>query len=118
MILTETKEVIHKSYDVVPIKGVCDICGKDILPVSESDSRFPPAYKGGPDVFYDYYRITTHHHDWGNDSIESYEDTDACCLECALKIIKEYWEKATKRKLWPTNELEMEHKYRLEKHDH
>ena len=58
----------------------CDACGKNIPPISKS---FPREHTP-------YYEIKTHHNDWGNDSIESYEYKDACSLECALKICQEY----------------------------
>lgn len=58
----------------------CDVCGKDI----------PPASKSFPRELTPYYKIKTHHNDWGNDSIESYEYKDACSPECALKICQEY----------------------------
>lgn len=50
----------------------CDVCFTDIP---------PSGCTGHP-----YYRITTHHHDWGNDSVDSYEYYDACCPECAMKL--------------------------------
>ena len=112
MINTERKEVIKTIYEDVPVSGKCDICGKALLPVDKS--KIPPTCDF--DV-YDYYRITTHHHDWGNDSIESYSYTDCCCLDCALKFINRYWEGCTRSKPWPTLELEMKHEYRLTDHD-
>lgn len=58
----------------------CDICGK-IIPV--------------PDEYcYDharsrYYEVTTGHHDWGNDSIDSIETVDVC-PDCVNKYISDY----------------------------
>jgi len=60
----------------------CDICGKEIPP-----TVIPHKYG---DPVYDYYEITTHHNDWGNDSIDSYEHFDACSPECAYKLWDEY----------------------------
>lgn len=110
MITTERKEVTKTYYDYVPVSGRCDICGKELLPV-DKDKLLP--HLRDRDI-YDYYRITTHHHDWGNDSIDSYAYTDCCCLDCALKFIQKYWDGCTKGKPWPTLELEMKHKYELE----
>ena len=53
----------------------CDICGKEIPPSGEQ--------------VYDYYEVTTHHNDWGNDSVDSYEHFDACSPDCAYKLWKE-----------------------------
>ena len=48
----------------------CDICGKEIT------GKF--------------WRLTTHHHDWGNDSIESYERFDLCSRECINRALDDY----------------------------
>ena len=50
---------------------VCDICQKKI----ESDS---------------YWKLTTHHNDWGNDSHESYEYFDVCSKKCLAEKFEEY----------------------------
>ena len=113
MIYTEKKEVVHTAYKEVPISGVCDICGKELLPVDKS--KLDQCYRGDRNI-YDYYRITTHHHDWGNDSVDSYEYTDCCCVDCALMFIQKYWKDCTKGKPWPTLELEMRHEYELTDH--
>ena len=112
MIKTEQKEVTKTFYDYVPVSGQCDVCGKELEPV---DSSKLPTHLCNRKI-YDYYRITTHHHDWGNDSIDSYEYTDCCCLECSLKFIDKYWD-VQKSKPWPTLQLEMNHEYELTKHD-
>ena len=73
------KTVVEK--ECVVLKK-CDACGKDIPPTSRKwsvDRKVTP-----------YFHITTHHDDWGEDSIESYEYLDACCPECAMKIACEY----------------------------
>lgn len=75
---TKIKKTIVERECVVSKK--CDVCGKDIPPTK--------SYFIGEAT--PYYRITTHHNDWGNDSIESYEYKDACSPECALKICEEY----------------------------
>ena len=109
MIHTERKKVTTTTYEQVPVSGECDICGKPLEPVYPSKL---PSHISDKDI-YDYYRITTHHHDWGNDSIDSYEYTDCCCLDCALAFIRKYWTGCTKSKPWPTLELEMKHEYYL-----
>lgn len=65
------KEVV--SYKVKECTGIeCDICGKVI------DGE-PRGYKDDDRV---YYEVTTSHHDWGNESIESIVHRDICpdCL--------------------------------------
>ena len=65
----DMKQVIVKE---VVVGKKCDVCFTDI----------PPKHP--------YYEITTHHRDWGNDSVDSYEHHDACCPECAMKFAKKY----------------------------
>lgn len=72
-----TKTIIEKEC---VISKRCDVCGKDI----------PPTPKSFAGEYTPYYKIITHHNDWGNDSIDSYEYKDACSPECALKICQEY----------------------------
>ncbi len=38
-----------------------------------------------------YYEVTTHHHGWGNDSIESYEYYDFCNEKCLFEFLKKYY---------------------------
>lgn len=76
-IYKELKQIIVK--DVVVGKK-CDVCFKDI----------PPTKRGFPRKNVPYYEITTHHNDWGNDSVDSYEHYHACSPECALKFAGEY----------------------------
>ena len=38
-----------------------------------------------------YYEISTHHNDWGNDSIDSYESKDICNENCLFNFLKEYY---------------------------
>lgn len=66
---------IHKNIEktieteiLVAVK--CDICGKEIT------GKF--------------WQLTTHHHDWGNDSIDSYEYKDLCSRECINKALDDY----------------------------
>ncbi len=56
------------------VKVVCDICEKDI-PLNGCR-----------------YEVTTGHHQWGNDSIESIENRDICSDECLKKEFEKYLE--------------------------
>ena len=78
--IINTKKILVKRDCIVGKK--CDICGKEIPPTA-----FPHRY--GEQV-YDYYEVTTHHHDWGNDSVDSYEHFDACSPDCAYKLWEKY----------------------------
>lgn len=67
-ILSDTYEVIEvkKKYNV---KGVeCDDCKKMVYPAED-----PRQYDNSR-----YFVVTTGHHEWGNDSIDSVEQYDIC----------------------------------------
>lgn len=112
MIAYEIQEVVTRNVREVPVSGQCDVCGCNLQPVDKSKLSIHLK----DDIIYDYYRITTHHHDWGNDSIESYEDHDCCSIKCALNFIENYYKDCTKHTPWPTLELEMKHEYKLVNH--
>ena len=78
--ITETKKIVVIQDCIVSKK--CDVCGKEIPP-----TVIPHKY-GEP--VYDYYEVTTHHNDWGNDSVDSYEYFDVCSPDCANKLWEEY----------------------------
>ena len=59
---------------------ICDICGER-LGRNLFDKRRGKAY--------DYFRVTTGHHDWGNDSIDSIEHRDVC-TKCLYTMFNEY----------------------------
>lgn len=56
----------------VEISCHCDVCKKEIK-LGET-----------------YLDITTGHHDWGNDSVESIKHHDCCSFDCAKHYIDEY----------------------------
>lgn len=88
-ITTETKVVRYEK----PTERLCDICGKPVNP-------------------HNWFRITTSHSDWGNDSIESYETGDACSPECVLKFTREYVEDSFDNE-HNTKVIEIEHRRSL-----
>lgn len=94
MRIIERKEVTHVEVEDVLIGRKCDICGKSILPME---------YAG-----YNYFCITTHHSDWGNDSIDSWEYKDACCPDCVMSFTESYIRKALEQ---PTNTKEIDIKH-------
>lgn len=89
MRVTEKKETTKVVTEEITIKRICDNCHKE-LQVSEKSGLGPRYYR------YNYFHITTHHNDWGNDSGDSYEDYDACCPECAIEMAKTYLTNAFK----------------------
>ena len=60
----------------------CDVCNK-VIPTKQ---YYEDASK--------YYEITTGHHDWGAESIESREAVDVC-PECVAKYISDYLKDAS-----------------------
>lgn len=74
---------VEKEVDI----GVeCDECGKEIRNKETMKKRFGS---------YPYYEVTTHHSDWGNDSVDSYEYYDLCSLDCLMTHMKRYYDKAS-----------------------
>ena len=60
----------------------CDVCEK-VIPTNQwRDDKAK------------YYEITTGHHDWGSESIESRETVDVC-PDCVIKYISDYLEHAS-----------------------
>lgn len=74
-----SQSVITTAYKVAKkLIGVeCDICN-GIIPVNPK-----------PNVHNQYFKITTGHRDWGNDSCESRETVDVC-PGCVAKFISDY----------------------------
>lgn len=64
----KTIEKTIRTEKLVAIK--CDICGKEITE--------------------NFWQLTTHHYDWGNDSVESYERFDLCSRECINRALDDY----------------------------
>lgn len=54
----------------------CDVCKNEIAKEKE------------------YWELTTHHNDWGNDSAGSYEHFDVCSKDCMRKKFEEYLEES------------------------
>ena len=76
MNITQKKETIR--IDDVVIGKKCDYCGAEILPW-HWETKNP------------YYEIVTGHNDWGSDSGESREHTDACSVRCLRLAMDKYY---------------------------
>ena len=80
----DTKEVICRK--VRKLEGIkCDICHNELRVPYSKDGQCTRPYP-------QYFKVTTGHNDWGNDSIESYEYFDVCSSECLRKKFEEYVE--------------------------
>jgi hypothetical protein len=66
------EEKLVTKKEKVLTKITCDQCEKEIKKNEE------------------YYYVATHHMDWGNDSIDSYEYKDICSDECLRKEVEDY----------------------------
>lgn len=76
--MSEKYKVIERLEKRSVVVGrVCDICGKPI-PSAQWHELKP------------FYKITTGHFDWGNDSCDSVETKDACSPVCATKLAIKY----------------------------
>lgn len=64
---------------------ICDICKKTIREENDYKSEFRTKMSH-------FYEVSTHHNDWGNDSIESYQYYDICSEECLFKFLKKYFD--------------------------
>ena len=72
MEIRKQKKVTEKKYVTVGYK--CDNCGKEI-----KGSRRPK----------EWHHFSSHHNEWGNDSIDSYEHYTVCSPKCYVeKLIK------------------------------
>ena len=73
MVKYEKKEQVI--IEETPVKVICDICGKEVNPNN-------------------WFRIDTHHFDWGNDSVDSCMFNEVCSDKCAMLFAKEYVKEA------------------------
>lgn len=62
----------------------CDVCGKKIFIFRPNHS---PRYA-------QYYYVTTGHHDWGNDSVDSMNNYEACSPECVNELVNLYYKRS------------------------
>lgn len=72
----ESEQIVIKTRRRV-IGIECDVCGRLITPTSYCMDRSR------------YFRVTTGHHDWGNDSCESIKHLDIC-PNCICDFVDKY----------------------------
>lgn len=75
------KEVEITDSEVI----ICDCCKKVIFDKDNIDEFIKGRYNK-----IKYYEVSTGHNDWGNDSIDSFENYDLCSDECLGKKIDEF----------------------------
>lgn len=97
------KTVTYTDEITLYSKRVCDKCGK-VLEYRYNHKELVNISKEHMKV--EYYEVTTGHHDWGNDSIDSVEYHDYCPT-CVLQAIDEYYE--TTNGEINTNYIEINH---------
>lgn len=83
-----TEKRLVETDVVISNKVICDVCGKEIKKQ-------------------DFWRVTTHHYDWGPDIIESYEYYDCCSEECLNTKFYNYVEESAGG--YNTMHFEVEH---------
>lgn len=86
MIKTEKKLVTIQREEESITLASCDCCHKDLELVNE---RYSDCEKDSK-VIHRYVSLTTSHHDWGNDSVDSIESHEFCSMKCCLKWITEH----------------------------
>ena len=106
MIKTEYKTAMVKQKTEYIITCKCDRCGKVIF--KHYGDEFKELAKNvGRDCRVIYYRVTTGHNDWGNDSGDSIIVTDIC-PSCLANEYSDYVDRASKG--INSEYIEIEHK--------
>ena len=82
MVKEKTVEVTEKQRVVISL--VCDVCGKEI-----PANKFTAGKRNY--CTRKYMEVTTGHHDWGNDSIDSIEVHHICSTECMDKYMRNFY---------------------------
>jgi hypothetical protein len=83
--MREYKEKEIKQIEEVENGIICDICKKKIKEEEDYKSRYRTKMSH-------FYEVTTHHNDWGNDSVDSYRDYDFCNEDCLFEFLKKYFD--------------------------
>lgn len=88
MIKEKKQTIMRPQVTVVEKTCVCDVCKKIVWKKDLS-----PDAKDNYSNSVGYYEITTGHHDWGNDSVDSIEHHEICG-ECLNSFVANYFNAA------------------------
>lgn len=84
----KTRTIQKEIEEVIGYSVSCDKCKKVIL--TRDLTKIPGWTPNGVHAKeIGYYEVTTGHHDWGNDSIDSIKTHDICC-DCINSFVSEY----------------------------
>lgn len=109
MIKEETRVQTVQTKVVVSKTCTCDRCNKIIF---HETMNTPHTHKYDYFKPIQYYKVTTGHNDWGNDSIDSVENLDIC-EDCLDYFFMEYHEKMNKI-FNNSRYIEIEHEFTYE----
>ena len=94
MINVSTKSAFVEKKVVVQRDYICDICNKRFLSWGYSDDTGVLETLDGTPYYgrrnIKWFIVTTHHSDWGNDSVDSFESKHVCSTECLRKAFEDY----------------------------
>lgn len=107
MIEEQTEKRIVEQEIVVSVTCTCDVCKKKIYEKRYNDQRI----LSGKHERTQYYKVTTWHNDWGNDSVDSIENYTICSPKCLDTLMKEYYKRSFEQKFTNTEQIEVQHDY-------
>lgn len=93
MIDTSTKSALVEKEVVIRRDYICDVCKKPFLSWGYSIAGTLETLNGTPyhgRRGIKWFIVTTHHSDWGNDSVDSFKDKHVCSAECLRKAFEDY----------------------------
>ena len=105
MIKEEEKviEVVEKRH--ITDICTCDVCHKLIYKRTMANSTELPENK----LTTDYWKVTTGHNDWGNDSVDSISTYDICSEDCLKVLMISYIDDCTKRSRRNSRYIDISH---------
>jgi hypothetical protein len=83
LIKIETKIITSQKEEESKVAAMCDFCSKELELTDEVYYKFKKDSK----IIKRYVGLTTSHNDWGNDSEDSVETYQFCCIKCCLDWI-------------------------------
>ena len=93
---------------VVGAACTCDACKKMIYKKRYYNDK---CVLNGKHERVQYYKVTTGHYDWGNDSVDSIENYTICSPECLNSVMNEYYYRSFEQGFTNTEWIEIQHDY-------